>query len=164
MGPPKFNSLLSSIAPPVVVGRPNQYPNRDCLDRASLPIPLLWSNSTILRNRPTSGRFWIFAIKKLTTDRRETRRRWQRRLHEDEENGQVLTRRTTRKDEEGMNVQSWWQQGKKREMQTGKTRSNKDTRQWRWITYTLYKSTSLFLPFSLSSFPLFSPLSPLFPY
>jgi hypothetical protein len=56
-GPAKINTLLPSIAPPMVVGRPNQYPNRDRIDRANLPIPLLWSNSTILRNQPASGRF-----------------------------------------------------------------------------------------------------------
>jgi hypothetical protein len=60
MGPPKLNTPLSSIAPPMVVGRPNQYPNLDRLSRASLPIPLLWSDSTNFRNRPTSGRFQIF--------------------------------------------------------------------------------------------------------
>jgi hypothetical protein len=57
MGPPKLNTILLTIAPPVVVGRPNQYPNLDRLSRASLPIPILWSNSTIFRNRPTSGWF-----------------------------------------------------------------------------------------------------------
>ncbi len=57
VGPPKFKTPLLSITPPRRLGRPNQYPNLDRLGRASPPIPLLWSNSTNFRKRPTSGRF-----------------------------------------------------------------------------------------------------------
>ena len=57
MGPPKFNTLFSSISPPRRLGRPNQYPIHDRQGRASPPIPLLWPKTESFRNRPNLGRF-----------------------------------------------------------------------------------------------------------